>query len=227
MDPINRVKHAACSDHTAYNWRPECAQVVIRRTNGTCVAMATDGHRGAICTFAESGPDATANVRLFPNVHAEPAEFPPLETVIAETEKLPIGAVVITYRKSLMSDVKGAGTRQTAILLAALAEKEPEIRADNKGRLTQDHLQERKRAKRDPLIALIPTASGEIVATPPSNITGPTDHVRCVNARYLTDALKACRSERVRIQLRGPTDPLIVEPVGNDGFKALIMPYRL
>ena len=47
------------------------------------------------------------------------------------------------------------------------------------------------------------------------------------NNRFITDALKACEVEKVRIELTSPTSPIIITPVEGNKFLFLILPVRL
>lgn len=47
------------------------------------------------------------------------------------------------------------------------------------------------------------------------------------NHRYLSDALKACDCERVKLKLKASRTPLIIEPIEEDNFLYLILPVRL
>lgn len=47
------------------------------------------------------------------------------------------------------------------------------------------------------------------------------------NAKYLTDALVACASERVIIEFSGNLSPALIKPVGKEGLEYVVMPIRL
>lgn len=47
------------------------------------------------------------------------------------------------------------------------------------------------------------------------------------NSRYLTDALKACECEEVKIESSGPLSPMKIVPVSGEDFLFLVLPVRL
>ena len=47
------------------------------------------------------------------------------------------------------------------------------------------------------------------------------------NNRYIFDALKNCNVDEVRIELNGPTSPIVILPPENDNFLYLVLPMRL
>lgn len=47
------------------------------------------------------------------------------------------------------------------------------------------------------------------------------------NNRYLLDALKACNTDRVKIQLNGAVSPILILPTEGDSFIFLVLPVRL
>ena len=47
------------------------------------------------------------------------------------------------------------------------------------------------------------------------------------NNKYLLDALKACQSDQVQLQLSGPLAPMKVVPMNGDSFLFLVLPVRL
>lgn len=47
------------------------------------------------------------------------------------------------------------------------------------------------------------------------------------NNKYLLDALKACQSDQVRLQLSGPLAPMKIVPMDGDSFLFLVLPVRL
>ncbi|HGE70697.1 TPA: hypothetical protein ENX78_07675, partial [Candidatus Poribacteria bacterium] len=48
-----------------------------------------------------------------------------------------------------------------------------------------------------------------------------------LNAIYLSDALKAIHKDEVMISMSDPLKPVLMKPVGNDGYICVIMPMRL
>lgn len=48
-----------------------------------------------------------------------------------------------------------------------------------------------------------------------------------LNSRYLTDALKAAETEKVKIEFSGATSGVMIKPVDSDDFLYMIMPMRL
>jgi DNA polymerase-3 subunit beta len=47
------------------------------------------------------------------------------------------------------------------------------------------------------------------------------------NNRYITDALKACNTDRVKIELNGSVSPILILPVEGESFIFLVLPVRL
>ena len=47
------------------------------------------------------------------------------------------------------------------------------------------------------------------------------------NNRYLLDALKACNTDRVKIQLNGAISPILILPTEGESFIFLVLPVRL
>ena len=47
------------------------------------------------------------------------------------------------------------------------------------------------------------------------------------NNRYLLDALRACNTDRVRIQLNGAISPILILPTEGESFIFLVLPVRL
>jgi DNA polymerase-3 subunit beta len=47
------------------------------------------------------------------------------------------------------------------------------------------------------------------------------------NARYLIDGLKAMDADQVVLQANAPNTPVVVEPVGDEGFEYLVMPVQV
>lgn len=47
------------------------------------------------------------------------------------------------------------------------------------------------------------------------------------NHKYLLDALKACETDEVKVELLGPLSPMLVRPVDGDSFTFLVLPVRL
>ena len=47
------------------------------------------------------------------------------------------------------------------------------------------------------------------------------------NNKYLLDALKACQSDQVKLELSGPLAPMKVVPMDGDSFLFLVLPVRL
>ena len=52
----------------------------------------------------------------------------------------------------------------------------------------------------------------------------PADFVMGINPGYLLDAIQACASDKITIQVRGQSDSILIE---DENFKAVIMPCRL
>jgi DNA polymerase-3 subunit beta len=48
-----------------------------------------------------------------------------------------------------------------------------------------------------------------------------------VNPQLLREGLLACATEKVQIELTGPSKPALVTPVGKSGYRYLVMPVRL
>jgi len=48
-----------------------------------------------------------------------------------------------------------------------------------------------------------------------------------VNAGFLTDALNAITTPQVAIEIQGPNNPLVIRPVGQDGYIHVIMPMTV
>ncbi len=46
------------------------------------------------------------------------------------------------------------------------------------------------------------------------------------NSRYLTDALGACDTDSVKLELNGETNPMLIKPVQGDSFLYMILPVR-
>ena len=47
------------------------------------------------------------------------------------------------------------------------------------------------------------------------------------NNRYLLDALRACNTDMVKIELNGAVSPVLVLPPEGDDFTFLVLPVRL
>lgn len=52
------------------------------------------------------------------------------------------------------------------------------------------------------------------------------DFVIAFNPQYVMDGLKAMGTDRVRIGLTTPVNPALLEPVGEEGYKYVVMPMR-
>ena len=48
-----------------------------------------------------------------------------------------------------------------------------------------------------------------------------------LNAQYLMDILKATDRDEVVFSMSDPLKPILMKPVGNDGYVCVIMPMRL
>ena len=77
---------------------------------------------------------------------------------------------------------------------------------------------------------------GKIELSSRASIGTSSDSVECdtdgtvkigLNHRYLLDALKAADTQRVKITLENPLKPVLIEPVGEGGFKYIVLPVRL
>ena len=77
---------------------------------------------------------------------------------------------------------------------------------------------------------------GKIELSSRASIGTSSDSVECdtdgtvkigLNHRYLLDALKAADTQKVRITLENPLKPVLIEPVGEGGFKYIVLPVRL
>ena len=47
------------------------------------------------------------------------------------------------------------------------------------------------------------------------------------NNRYMLDALRASGTEKVRLQLKGSLNPIVISPTEGDKFTYLVLPVRL
>ena len=70
------------------------------------------------------------------------------------------------------------------------------------------------------------TALGRIKEVLPASIEGPDVEIG-FNNRYLLDALRACNTDRVRIQLNGAISPILILPTEGESFIFLVLPVRL
>lgn len=77
---------------------------------------------------------------------------------------------------------------------------------------------------------------GKIELSSRASIGTSSDSVECdtdgtvkigLNHRYLLDALKAADTQKVKITLENPLKPVLIEPVGEGGFKYIVLPVRL
>lgn len=77
---------------------------------------------------------------------------------------------------------------------------------------------------------------GKIELSSRASIGTSSDSIECdtdgtvkigLNHRYLLDALKAADTQRVKITLENPLKPVLIEPVGEGGFKYIVLPVRL
>lgn len=77
---------------------------------------------------------------------------------------------------------------------------------------------------------------GKIELSSRASIGTSSDSVECdtdgtvkigLNHRYLLDALKAADTQKVKITLENPLKPVLIEPIGEGGFKYIVLPVRL
>ena len=47
------------------------------------------------------------------------------------------------------------------------------------------------------------------------------------NNRYLLDALRAAGDDTVKLQLKGPLNPIVISPLEGDKYTYLVLPVRL
>ena len=47
------------------------------------------------------------------------------------------------------------------------------------------------------------------------------------NNRYLLDALRAAGDDTVKVQLKGPLNPMVISPLEGDKYTYLVLPVRL
>ena len=47
------------------------------------------------------------------------------------------------------------------------------------------------------------------------------------NNRYLLDALRAAGDDKVKVQLKGSLNPIVIEPLEGDKYTYLVLPVRL
>ena len=66
---------------------------------------------------------------------------------------------------------------------------------------------------------------GETNDSIPAAISGE-DLVVNFNQRYLLDSLHSITSDSITLQFAGQSQPVLVKPVGNDGFLYLVMPMN-
>lgn len=69
------------------------------------------------------------------------------------------------------------------------------------------------------------TALGKVVDELPAKMEGPAMEIG-FNNRYLLDALRNSRCDKLRFELSGPLSPVKVRPVDGDGFLFLVLPVR-
>lgn len=71
-------------------------------------------------------------------------------------------------------------------------------------------------------IAALGTANDKV----PADVEGNRVEIG-FNNRYLLDALKACNTDRVKIQLNGAISPILILPTEGESFIFLVLPVRL
>lgn len=70
------------------------------------------------------------------------------------------------------------------------------------------------------------SAVGRATENFPINLEGEEFEIG-LNSRYLTDALKATESDKVKIEFNGPSSGVLIKPIDSDDFTYMVMPMRL
>lgn len=202
----------------------------------TCLTLAaTDSHRLAVATAPVSGTEAQAIIpgralrELLRLLDAESDR--PVAVELAAEARFTVGNTVLVtrYIDGTFPDyeriIPSAKPKITVVL-----ETEPLIRAikraaivarDNANRLTFQFS--------GPVLAVTATAETgtcreelEVQET-----IGADEFTVALNSRYLLDAIEACGSDSVRLAMTEPLSPVVIRPVGSDGFLAIVMPMTL
>lgn len=69
--------------------------------------------------------------------------------------------------------------------------------------------------------------SGDATASVGANYIGQDGLVVGLNAKFIAEAAKACKSDEVRISFGGLLDPVLITAVGIEGAMGVVMPVRL
>ena len=70
------------------------------------------------------------------------------------------------------------------------------------------------------------TVIGKVNDVVPAEVNGEPVTIG-LNNRYLLDALRACESDKIKIQMTAPNRPVKIVPVAGDSFMYLLMPIQL